>query len=67
MGHGLGRDVLAEGVETEGQRLVLHRLGCDSMQGYLIGRPVNVDAIRKLLRAQLIPQSKNVSHVLQSR
>ena len=67
MGHGLGRDVLAEGVETEGQRLVLHRLGCDSMQGYLIGRPMNVDVIRKILRTQLIPQSESVSHVLNSR
>ncbi|MBW8078532.1 MAG: EAL domain-containing protein [Gallionella sp.] len=67
MGHGLGRDVLAEGVETEGQRLVLHRLGCDSMQGYLIGRPVNVHAIGKLLREQLIPLSENVTHVLDSR
>ena len=66
MGHGLGRDVLAEGVETEGQRLVLHRLGCDSMQGYLIGRPVNVHAIGKLLREQLIPLSENVTHVLDS-
>ena len=47
--------------------LTTDRLGCDSMQGYLIGRPMNVDVIRKILRTQLIPQSESVSHVLNSR
>lgn len=32
--------VVAEGVETEEQRALLSQLGCDLLQGYLIGYPV---------------------------
>jgi diguanylate cyclase (GGDEF)-like protein/PAS domain S-box-containing protein len=35
----LNLPVLAEGVETEEQRLILSCEGCDQMQGYLIGKP----------------------------
>jgi EAL domain-containing protein (putative c-di-GMP-specific phosphodiesterase class I) len=31
--------VLAEGVEDEGDMLLLQKLGCDQAQGYAIGRP----------------------------
>jgi len=31
--------VLAEGVETEGERLFLKREGCAEVQGFLIGYP----------------------------
>ncbi len=36
----LGLDVVAEGVETEGQRDFLLRNDCHQFQGYLFGRPV---------------------------
>jgi diguanylate cyclase (GGDEF)-like protein len=39
LGHGLGMKVLAEGVETEEQRVLLRLAGCDEMQGYLFARP----------------------------
>jgi EAL domain-containing protein (putative c-di-GMP-specific phosphodiesterase class I) len=39
LGHGLGMPLIAEGVETELQRTILRREGCDEMQGYLIGHP----------------------------
>lgn len=40
MGHGLGLQVIAEGVETEAQRSFLMEHGCDAFQGYLFGRPM---------------------------
>ncbi len=40
LAHALQLSVTAEGVETEGQRKVLARLGCDQMQGYLFSRPL---------------------------
>ncbi|MGE0731310.1 MAG: EAL domain-containing protein [Acidimicrobiia bacterium] len=36
----LGLDVIAEGVETPLQLEHLHRLGCRSVQGYLLARPM---------------------------
>ena len=36
----LNLPVLAEGVETEAQRLILRQEGCDQIQGYLIGKPL---------------------------
>jgi diguanylate cyclase (GGDEF)-like protein len=49
MGHSLGLQVVAEGVETEEQARQLARLRCDRMQGYLISRPVPFEEATKLL------------------
>ena len=35
----MGKLVIAEGVETEGEREALRELGCDLLQGYLFARP----------------------------
>ncbi len=40
LAHALGLEVIAEGVESEEQRLCLARLGCHSCQGFLISRPL---------------------------
>ncbi len=40
LGHTLGLEVVGEGIEDQHQRDVLGRLGCDRIQGFLLGRPV---------------------------
>ncbi|MGZ5651663.1 MAG: putative bifunctional diguanylate cyclase/phosphodiesterase, partial [Usitatibacter sp.] len=52
LAHSLGLAVIAEGVETEEQAQALRSLGCDQMQGYLIGRPVPRDEMTAILRRQ---------------
>ena len=44
LGHRLGMQVLAEGVETASQAQALRLLGCDEVQGYLYGKPMPLDA-----------------------
>ncbi|MEA3019328.1 MAG: hypothetical protein QOI47_852, partial [Actinomycetota bacterium] len=39
MGHGLGLEVVAEGIETEAHRAFVERLGFDFAQGWFLGRP----------------------------
>lgn len=39
LGQTMNLDIVAEGVETGAQRDLLTKLGCDSLQGYLLGRP----------------------------
>jgi len=43
--------VIAEGVEQEEQRLILDRLGCDGMQGFLFAKPVSQEEIAQALIA----------------
>ncbi len=50
--HGLGARVVAEGVEKAEQLDVLHRLGCDSVQGFLLSRPMPPEELRSLFAAQ---------------
>ncbi|HZP75690.1 MAG TPA: bifunctional diguanylate cyclase/phosphodiesterase [Pseudolabrys sp.] len=52
LGRALGMSVLAEGVETEEQRVLLRLAGCDEMQGYRFARPAPVAVIDKLLSGQ---------------
>lgn len=44
MAHRLGLKVIAEGVETEGQRTLLAAVGCDYIQGYLYAKPMPTKA-----------------------
>lgn len=46
LGHSLGLNVVAEGVETSGQRDFLLENGCTLFQGYFFGRPVPVEQLR---------------------
>jgi EAL domain-containing protein (putative c-di-GMP-specific phosphodiesterase class I) len=40
LAHGLGLTATAEGVETVEQLRIVHELGCDLVQGYLISQPL---------------------------
>ena len=43
MAHSLGLGVVAEGVETATQLEFLRRLGCDTVQGYYIAKPLSAN------------------------
>jgi EAL domain-containing protein (putative c-di-GMP-specific phosphodiesterase class I) len=41
LAHAVGLVVVAEGIETVEQLDALRQLGCDEVQGFLLGRPVS--------------------------
>jgi diguanylate cyclase (GGDEF)-like protein/PAS domain S-box-containing protein len=45
----LGMDVIAEGVETNEQLVLLQKLGCENGQGYFFSKPVNADGAEKII------------------
>ena len=49
LGHALGMKVLAEGVETDEQRVLLRLAGCDEMQGFLFAKPGPAAEIDRML------------------
>jgi EAL domain-containing protein (putative c-di-GMP-specific phosphodiesterase class I) len=55
LGRALGMTLLAEGVETEEQRVLLRLAGCEEMQGYLFARPGPREALDRLLAATSSP------------
>ncbi len=46
----LGLEVVAEGVETEAELALLRQFGCDQGQGYLISKPLPLEALQAFLR-----------------
>ncbi|TFW27965.1 EAL domain-containing protein [Massilia arenosa] len=52
MAHGLKMVVVAEGVETGEQLVLLEEYGCDMAQGFYFGRPSPAEAITEKLRLQ---------------
>lgn len=49
LGHALGLETVAEGVETPAQRDLLTALGCDKLQGYLFAKPMPAAALTRWL------------------
>jgi diguanylate cyclase (GGDEF)-like protein len=60
LAHELGLDVVAEGVETDGQKQLLQGWQCDEIQGYLTSEPVSAQQFSELLR-QYQQQSSSCS------
>jgi diguanylate cyclase (GGDEF)-like protein len=57
LGRGLGLPVLAEGVETEAELRFLAHEFCDEAQGYLLGRPADIEQFRHLTHADGVKPS----------
>jgi len=51
MSHSLHLEVVAEGVETEGQLALLAQRNCDIVQGFYFSKPLAAEALEELLRA----------------
>ncbi|CAD0339027.1 putative signaling protein [Xanthomonas hortorum pv. carotae] len=52
LAHTMRLQVVTEGVETTAQRNTLERLGCDQLQGYLLGRPMDAERFITTVVAQ---------------
>ena len=52
LAHSLNRTVVAEGVETQESLDQLRTLGCDTVQGYLIGRPTSAKGLLRRVQNQ---------------
>ena len=52
LAHSLELNLVAEGIELTEQRDALHALGCRLGQGFLFARPLELPALRALLREQ---------------
>jgi PAS domain S-box-containing protein len=52
LGHGLGLQVVAEGVEDDAQYDWLQRHGCDRAQGFGLGRPAPLEDVLAMLRGR---------------
>lgn len=50
LAHALEMEVTAEGVETPAALALLSVMGCDMIQGYLISRPIEIEAFRQYMR-----------------
>ena len=53
MAHSLRLKVIAEGVETEEQLSQLRKLGCNSVQGFLLSRPVGATIAQEIYNETL--------------
>ena len=64
MAHAIDMRVVAEGVETREQLLLLRALECDEIQGYFVSRPVPAEQMTVLLRNKFLLHEVNLDTIL---
>jgi diguanylate cyclase len=62
LAHALEMEVVAEGVETQASLALLSVMGCDLVQGYLISRPIAIDALLTYLHDHRAQKTGGVEH-----
>lgn len=62
LGHNLGLELVAEGVETKAQQDFLSNLGCDVLQGFLYSKPLPFTEIIAFLNQQKTAQRITFRH-----
>ena len=50
IGRGLGMDIVAEGVETEFEAMIMTKLGCTELQGFYFSKPADADQMERFLK-----------------
>ena len=60
MGQSLKMTVIAEGVETEGQRNILKALGCDVVQGFLVAPAMSAEKFERWLLDHAVEQASTM-------
>lgn len=60
LAHDLKLEVIAEGVETEGEKQALANLGCHVIQGYLFSRPTHAAEVEDLYDRSLLASLANI-------
>jgi EAL domain-containing protein (putative c-di-GMP-specific phosphodiesterase class I) len=61
LAHALEMEVTAEGVETPSALALLSVMGCDMVQGFLISRPLGIDAFHTFLIEEAQQKNEGVS------
>jgi EAL domain-containing protein (putative c-di-GMP-specific phosphodiesterase class I) len=57
LAHSIGKKVVVEGVETKEQLELLKNMGCDEIQGFLLGRPVALPEWKEPPAKVIVPES----------
>jgi EAL domain-containing protein (putative c-di-GMP-specific phosphodiesterase class I) len=54
----LGKDVVAEGIETEEEMALMLGTGCTHLQGFLFAQPMRADEIEELAQSPLVASAR---------
>jgi diguanylate cyclase (GGDEF)-like protein len=61
LGHNLGLELVAEGVETQDQADLLREMGCDLAQGYLFGKPAGRERTTEYLSSKVASELRKIA------